>query len=544
MALYHKHRPQTFDTVIHQEHITTTLKNELTSGKIAHAYLFSGPHGVGKTTTARILAKSLNCTNRKPDDPNPCDTCDSCRDISQSRSIDVIEIDAASQTGVDNVRENIIENAQFKPTRGKYKIFIVDEVHMLSTAAFNALLKTLEEPPEHIVFILATTDAQKLPATVVSRCQRFTFGKVPDETMKKHLSKIAGEEGVSIDDDILTAVVRKARGGARDAVSILDQLIALGETHITKENAAFVMPTTSNEAQITFLTNLVNKNTAGTLENIKTLNEQGTYPYIFAEELVQLIRLLLITSVDPTLAKKEAYLPDQDFATLEGISKQISRGDIVRLMDRTLARMNEIKSSPLPYLPLELLAVEWTTGGGVQPPVISSSPAPQPHKSVPTPATPEPETKTSTPKQSEPTSSVIPPNELVTIGPTTVIEGVKNEAEQVQQAAPENVDMASVTKAWNALIKDMEKSTPSLIFILKNASLKSVRQGILPVDVAYSFHQDKLTQTVNKKKIEDGLATHLGFRIALEVSVDASKQPKDAAADLNDLAAAFGGSVI
>ncbi len=542
MALYHKHRPQTFDTVIHQEHIMITLKNELTGGKIAHAYLFSGPHGVGKTTTARILAKSLNCTNRKPSDPNPCDTCDSCRDISQSRSIDVIEIDAASQTGVDNVRENIIENAQFKPTRGKYKIFIVDEVHMLSTAAFNALLKTLEEPPEHVVFILATTDAQKLPATVISRCQRFIFGKVPDETMKKHLSKIAEEEGVSIHDDILTAVVRKARGGARDAVSLLDQLIALGEKHITKENAAFVMPTTSNEAQITFLINLTNKHADAALENIKVLNEQGTYPHIFAEELVQLIRLLLITSVDPKLAKKEAYLPDQDFITLEAISKQISRGDVVRLMDRTISRMNEIKSSQLPYLPLELLVVEWTSGEEYPSPTSISTDGP---KSIPpTPLQPPITTKTTTP----PSITTNPETKEQIDAPITVVDQPKVEAtiqpEIQTDPIPASLDMTSVTKAWNALIKDMEKSTPSLIFILKNASLKSVRQGILPVEVAYSFHQDKLTQTVNKKKIEDGLATHLGFRIALEVSVDASKQPKDAAADLNDLAAAFGGSVV
>ncbi len=522
MALYHKHRPQTFDTVIHQEHIVTTLKNEIIGNKVAHAYLFSGPHGVGKTTTARILAKSLNCTNRKPTDANPCDVCDSCKDISASRSIDVIEIDAASQTGVDNVRENIIENAQFKPTRGKYKIFIVDEVHMLSTAAFNALLKTLEEPPTHIVFILATTDAQKLPATVVSRCQRFTFSRVPDNTMKAHLTSIAKEEGVAIDEEVLNAIVRKARGGARDAVSLLDQLIALGHKKITLDSASFVMPTTSNETQIRFLTYVIEKDANAGLEEVKKLSEQGTYPHIFMEEIVQLLRLLLITSIDPKLAQKEAYLPDTDFETLRTFTQKITRQEIVTLVDRTIARMNEVKSSPLPYLPLELLVVEWSSRGE------------NTRSSMPTPSQ-KVEYKTSAP-------------ELKNLPPKEVVETKTAEEKPTETVpstpAPSDVDMNHVKKSWNSLIVEIEKTTPSLIFILKNAELLSAKNGILTICVAYSFHHDKIIQIANKKKIEDGLATHLGYRLGLEVQINENLQQKNAAADLSDLAAALGGSVI
>ncbi len=534
MALYHKHRPQTFDTIIHQEHITTTLKNEITGDKVAHAYLFSGPHGVGKTTTARILAKSLNCKNRKADNPNPCDQCDSCKDISNSRSIDVIEIDAASQTGVDNVRENIIENAQFKPTLGKYKIFIVDEVHMLSTAAFNALLKTLEEPPQHVVFILATTDAQKLPATVVSRCQRFTFSRIPDETTKKHLTSIAKEEGVTIDDAVLNAVVRKARGGARDAVSLLDQLIGIGEKHITTTSASFIMPTTTNETQITFLSHVIEKNTIAALEDIHTLSEQGTHPHFFMEEIVQVLRLLLITSVDEKLAKKESYLPDSDLAALIALTKNISRGDIVRLTDRAIARMYEVKSSPLPYLPLELLVVEWSAGTNTTTSTVVSTPtavAPQPVQ--PKPVTP-PISKPMT--SSEPITTTTKPIESVE--PVVAVE------EQNTAPAPENADMAQVKKAWNALISEIEKTTPSLIFILKNAVLISATGGVLKIAVAYSFHQDKIIQVATRKKIEDHLATLLGYRLSLEVGIDESMQQKNVAADLNDLATALGGSVI
>ncbi len=527
MALYHKHRPQTFDTIIHQEHITTTLKNEITGGMVAHAYLFSGPHGVGKTTTARILAKSLNCKNRKSDEPNPCDQCDSCKDISNARSIDVIEIDAASQTGVDNVRENIIENAQFKPTLGKYKIFIVDEVHMLSTAAFNALLKTLEEPPEHVVFILATTDAQKLPATVVSRCQRFTFSRIPDETTKKHLQSIAKEEGVTIDEVVLDAIVRKARGGARDAVSLLDQLIATGEKHLTAQAASHIMPTTSNESQIRFLSHLIEKNAIATLGDIEILSEQGTHPYFFMEEIVQMLRLLLITSIDEKLAKKESYLPESDIATLQSLTTHISKRDIVRLTDRTIARMQEVKSSLLPYLPLELLAVEWSADEeDVTPPPsrpVATAPAVVVPKQQPT--TPQSQTSVSSPTSREEKKSDIPHTDNL-------------------PPAPADADLSQVKKAWNSLITEIEKTTPSLIFILKNAILLSSTHGVLKLKVAYSFHQDKIMQVATRKKIEDHLATILGFRLSLEVEIDEMMQQKNAASDLNDLATALGGSII
>ncbi len=538
MALYHKHRPQTFDTVIHQDHIISTLKNEVTGNKVAHAYLFSGPHGVGKTTTARILAKSLNCTNRKPTDANPCDNCDSCKDISSSRSIDVIEIDAASQTGVDNVRENIIENAQFKPTRSKYKIFIVDEVHMLSTAAFNALLKTLEEPPEHVVFILATTDAQKLPATVISRCQRFTFSRVPDETLKKHLSRIAGEEGVTIDEEILNAVVRKARGGARDAVSLLDQLIGLGQKKITLESASFVMPTTSNETQLRFLTHLVEKNTDAGLDDVQKLSEQGVYPHIFMEEIVQLLRLLMITSVDQKLAQKEAYLPDTDFAALTALTKLITQKEIVQLTDRAIARMGEIKSSPLPYLPLELLIVEWSSIDAVstQKPPSNHTPSNLPNSST---SNPSPKNEPNIQK-SNLQSSVLNPQPIA----STPIQEIPATPAPISNPAPSDVDMVIVRKAWNALITEIEKTTPSLIFILKGAELISAKNGVLSISVGYSFHHDKVTQIANKKKIEEGLAAKLGFYLTLEVRVNENMQQKNAAADLNDLATALGGSVI
>src|SRR3990167_8442184 len=226
MALYHKYRPQKFADVIGQDHIVKTLSQQIVSNTLAHAYLFSGSRGLGKTTVSRLLAKAINCTSRVEGSAEPCEQCTMCIAITNSRSIDVIEIDAASNTGVDNVRENIIENVQFQPTQAKYKVFIIDEVHMLSTSSFNALLKTLEEPPSYVVFILATTELHKLPDTIMSRCQRFDFKRLSSGDLKKQLEKIAKLEGVSIEPEVIQKIIHKSDGCDRDAVSILDQLLS------------------------------------------------------------------------------------------------------------------------------------------------------------------------------------------------------------------------------------------------------------------------------------------------------------------------------
>jgi len=544
MALYHKHRPQTFDTMIHQEHIITTLKNQIRTDKVAHAYLFSGPHGIGKTTTARILAKSLNCEQRKNDQVNPCDKCDTCRDISEARSIDVIEIDAASQTGVDNVRENIIENAQFKATRSPYKIFIIDEVHMLSTGAFNALLKTLEEPPVHVVFILATTDMDKLPSTVISRCQRFTFSRVPDDTLKDHLTTIATTEGVTIDDDVLTAIVRKARGGARDAISILDQLITIGEKQITVQNASFVMPTTSYETQINFLTHLITKNSSATLEDIQSLVTQGTHLHIFTEEIINLLRVLMIASIDPTLAKKEVYLAENEFDRLYTLNQSITPQEIVTLTDLVTKRMNNIRGAILPQLPLELLVIEWSEKDTKDNVTIEKNIAtkpPQPTSTPPsTPVTP-PKPPTQQPNTDTPPKEKTPDT---TDKSSKAIVMPTNTDTMSHRDIPDDVDMLTMKKAWNTMITTLEKDSPSLVSIFKNSEARTLTKGILNVYVAYEFHQDKITQPINLKKIEDALTNELQFRVEISVMVDNTLKKQTPSDNLGDLAAALGGSVV
>ena len=226
--LHHKYRPQTFSDLVGQETIALTLSNALEQAKIAPAYLFTGPRGTGKTSSARILAKSLNCLASEQPTPHPCGKCEACLAIAKGSALDVMEIDAASNTGVDNIRE-IIERSRFAPVQCRYKIYAIDECHMLSTAAFNALLKTLEEPPPQVVFILATTDPQRVLSTIISRCQRFDYRRIPLAEMTNHLKYIAERESIKIADDALTLVAQISNGGLRDAESLLDQLSLLPE---------------------------------------------------------------------------------------------------------------------------------------------------------------------------------------------------------------------------------------------------------------------------------------------------------------------------
>src|SRR5947199_9765061 len=233
-VLARKYRSATFDEIVGQEHVAQTLKRAIETGRIAHAYLFCGTRGTGKTSTARILAKALNCESSKAPTTKPCGKCGSCQGIARGDDIDVIEIDAASNTGVDNVR-SIIENAAYRPARSRFKVYIIDEVHMLSKAAFNALLKTLEEPPEHVKFILATTEAEKVLQTILSRCQRYDFRNIPTREIAGHLADICKKEKIKADEDALLMVAKAGAGSMRDSLSLLDRLLSVGEKHLTLE---------------------------------------------------------------------------------------------------------------------------------------------------------------------------------------------------------------------------------------------------------------------------------------------------------------------
>ena len=296
--LHHKYRPQTFAHLVGQEAIATTLTNAIESQRIAPAYLFTGPRGTGKTSSARILAKSLNCLANSTPTATPCGVCEVCKGITNGSTLDVIEIDAASNTGVDNIRE-LIERSQFAPVQCRYKVYVIDECHMLSTAAFNALLKTLEEPPDRVVFVLATTDPQRVLPTIISRCQRFDFRRIPLDSMIKHLKYIAQQEAINIADDAVFMVAQIAQGGLRDAESLLDQLSLLsGE--ITVEKVWDLVGAVPERDLISLLEAIDSGDTAIILDCIRNLLNRGREPLIVLQNLAGFYRDLLIAKTAST----------------------------------------------------------------------------------------------------------------------------------------------------------------------------------------------------------------------------------------------------
>jgi DNA polymerase III subunit gamma/tau len=289
-----KYRPQQFEEVVGQEHITRTLQNAITSGRVAQAYLFVGPRGIGKTSTARILAKALNCV--KGPTATPCCQCDACLEIAEGRSLDVLEIDGASNNGVENIRE-LRDNAAYSPARGPYKIYLIDEVHMLTPGAFNALLKTLEEPPEHVKFIFATTEGQKVPATITSRCQRFDLRRISTDAIRKHLLLIADKEKILLEEAAAELIARGAEGGLRDAESMLDQCVAFCGDKVTSRDVMTVFGFTSREAVAALLERILDRDAAGGLKIIAEQSDSGKDLSRLLGDLIGQVRDLLIAGV-------------------------------------------------------------------------------------------------------------------------------------------------------------------------------------------------------------------------------------------------------
>ncbi len=293
-ALYRERRPRRFSDVIGQEHITTTLKNEITTGRVAHAYLFSGTRGTGKTTCAKILAKALNCLDLK--DGEPCGKCENCVRIDSGLSMDVLEQDAATNNKVDDIRD-LIDEVQYPPQEGKYKVYILDEAHMLTMGAVNAFLKTLEEPPENTVFILATTDPQKLPVTILSRCQRFEFKRIKSQDIARNLRQICDEKGIFADDRALQLIAGVSEGAMRDALSILDQCISMGEGKVEYEFASQMLGLAGRGRIFDTADDILNHNLEGALKTVDEMIDDGKDPYFIVKDLLAHFRNILITKI-------------------------------------------------------------------------------------------------------------------------------------------------------------------------------------------------------------------------------------------------------
>ncbi len=295
-ALYRKYRPARFDDVVGQDTIVQTLKNAIANNKLTHAYLFSGPRGTGKTSTAKILAKTINCQNLKGFEP--CNECDSCVQINNKQNTDIIEIDAASNNGVDEIRE-LKSKVNLVPSNSKYKVYIIDEVHMLSTGAFNALLKTLEEPPSHILFILATTEAHKIPATILSRCQRFDFKKISINKIMENLKKIVEQENITIEEEALKEIAILSQGGMRDSISLLDQVISYSPNNITCQDVHDINGTIGNEEMSSIIKMILSNDITNLLKKFDELDDKGKNLIKLIEELVYYLRNILVFQIAP-----------------------------------------------------------------------------------------------------------------------------------------------------------------------------------------------------------------------------------------------------
>ena len=343
-----KFRPQLFEQVVGQDPITQTLKNALEAGRIGHAYLFSGPRGIGKTTTARLLAKSLNCAVGIT--ASPCNRCASCTEVALVRSIDVLEIDAASNTGVDSVRE-LRENARYVPSRDRYKVFIIDEVHMLSASAFNALLKILEEPPAHVVFVMATTERHKIPATVLSRCQQFSFRTIPPGKILEHLEGIIEQEGVSMSRGALEYTVTAADGSMRDAQSLLDQIISFGGQQITDEHVRELLGFIPSELLGRTVDAVADCDRKALVEIVGALADGGFNLQQYVRQLLTRLRGLLLIRLG---LEDSALMSEEHRKNLAASAKRFSEQDLIRLVDLVVRIENELRWTSQPRFHLEV----------------------------------------------------------------------------------------------------------------------------------------------------------------------------------------------
>jgi DNA polymerase-3 subunit gamma/tau len=339
-VLARKWRPQQFDEVVGQEHVTRTLKNAITSGRIAHAYLFVGPRGIGKTSLSRILAKALNC--EKGPTVTPCGVCDACREIAAGNCLDVIEFDAASHTQVEKVREIIIDNVRYAPARYRTKVYIVDEVHMLSNGSFNALLKTLEEPPAHVKFIFATTESHKVPATIISRCQRFDLRRISTRDIVEHLAHIAKAEKVEITNDALLAMARGAEGGMRDAESALDQLVAFRGLSIQEEDVLSVFGLVSRKTLEALAVAILEGNLSDLIRQIDAMDRAGKDMQRVVVELLEWFRNLLVVSCAPEAAAALDILDDQA-VLLKAWAGKTQPDNLLRIADLLVQTENRIR---------------------------------------------------------------------------------------------------------------------------------------------------------------------------------------------------------
>lgn len=490
-ALYRTYRPETFEGLMGQEHIIRILKNQLETGTTSHAYLFSGTRGTGKTTVARILAKGLNCTAAGS---RPCGTCSSCRDIRDGLFLDVVEIDAASNNGVDNIRE-LRESVKYPPSVGRKKVYIIDEVHMLSPGAFNALLKTLEEPPEYVTFILATTELQKLPATILSRCLRLDFRRVAEKSLKEGIHRICGELGVVMEDDAAGVIAAAADGSVRDCLSILDQCTAAGAGSVTRQDVLEVLGTPGEEIFVEWTDMILRHQIPEALQMLDTLLGEGKEVRQLMKDWISHYRNLMLTK----FMKNPEDLINLSKENVERIREQSQRTDMAEISDAILQlsrTLQDARWSTQPRILLEVAIVTLASGVADQPPLTrpAASPAPKASPALAVPKVSE------SPSASKPAGNT-----------------------------PDGEEISDTEGLWHRIFEDGETTKSSYNLIRTCTSLQGVGETEFTVAATSEIKMKYVLD--NKDGLEKLMEKHTGRFRSLRCIVAGEEMAKDGVRD-------------
>ncbi len=497
-TLYRDYRPQNFSEILGQNHIKITLQNEVAGGKIAQAYLFCGPRAVGKTTLARVLAKAVNCEKRRSGEYEPCNACPSCLSIIAGKNLDVLEIDAASNTGVDNVRDNIIASSRLAPASTKYKVFIIDEVHMLSLSAFNALLKIIEEPPAHVIFILCTTEVHKVPATIVSRCERFDFKRISIVEIVKKLTFIAAQEKVAIDKEVLEAVALRSGGHLRDAESLLGQIFSLGDKQISLAQAELVIPHYNSHEAVDLLAYLRRKDAAKAVALVNNLAESGVNIKNFTGEVISLLRQIILNKLSPSLAQNLGLDWGENLEMrLSEIAAELNWEQLFSFTRRFLETYNDNKNPLIAQLPLELAIGElcFSVQKMYTDSLEDSSLKPAP--SSRTFFSPMAKNRPAAKAKEAPGAEKTPP-----------------------PGAPINFSHEEILGKWPEFLLRLKKYNHSLAFVLQNCRPQMIKDSRLYLLFKYKFHQDRLHDPSLKNLVETAISEVFGSPLVLVSSLD------------------------
>jgi len=484
-TLYRQYRPQNFTEILGQNYIKTILQNEILSQKIAQAYLFCGPRAVGKTTMARVFAKAVNCSNLKDGEYEPCNECSNCININTGRNLDIIEIDAASNTGVDNVRENIISSSRVGSNASRFKVFIIDEVHMLSISAFNALLKVLEEPPAHVIFILCTTEIHKVPNTIISRCQRFDFKRISVVDMVKKLDYIVQSENIKIDKSILESIARHSDGYLRDAESLLGQIISIGGDEITQAEADLVIPKNDLNEIVNLLECLSKKDVIRAIQLVNSLADNGLNLKNFVVDMVELLRKMMLGKINPVLTSSLGL----DFGEalemkLGQVSAELSLEQMIRFIEKFNSIIQEVKSSFIAQLPLELAIIELSGAAESNIKTFVSSPIAPPVR-----------------------EKIV---EVKEVKATTVVSKSSNL----------NLTRAQIVEKWSEVVSGIKPLNHSLSFVLQACEITDLKDSKLCLTFKYRFHKDRVNSVQIKPVLEKLLSEIYGTPLSVESFLD------------------------